>query len=83
MTRSDVLISADELLTRMAGTPAPRLLDVPIRLDRPVGCRAKAETNTRVITIAPMMGATGVKNVASRPTRKGPKTKMTSSAADS
>jgi hypothetical protein len=37
----------------------------------------------QVITIAPMMGATGVKKVARSPTRKGPKTKMTSSAADS
>ena len=37
MTRSDVLISADELLTRMAGTPAPRLLDVRWTLPKPDG----------------------------------------------
>ena len=66
-----------------AGARSPRLFDVPVRRDRPVGCSAKAETKISVITIAPMMGATGVKKVASSPTRKGPKTKMTSSAADS
>ena len=37
MSRSDVLISADELLTRMAGTPAPRLLDVRWTLPKPDG----------------------------------------------
>ncbi|KAB1948506.1 sulfurtransferase [Brevibacterium linens] len=37
MTRSDVLISADDLLARMADSPAPRLLDVRWTLPKPDG----------------------------------------------
>lgn len=37
MTRSDVLISADELLSRLRTAPAPRLLDVRWTLPKPDG----------------------------------------------
>ena len=37
MTRSDALITADELLSRLASTPAPRLLDVRWTLPKPDG----------------------------------------------
>ncbi|WP_210602931.1 sulfurtransferase [Brevibacterium oceani] len=37
MTRSDVLITADELLSRLTSTPPPRLLDVRWTLTKPDG----------------------------------------------
>lgn len=69
----------EQLTDRTSGSGLAR----PLGSETPLGCSAKPETKISVMTTAPMIGATGDSHVASRPTMKGPKTKTTSSAADS